>query len=113
MINLSVTTIQMNRVHYSPMSPGTQFFFGRIFPIIFIVVGTGIIISGCRNLRQANASKSWPSTQGVIQDSTVKSSTGDSGETYQAGIKYEFIVGSAPHSGTRVAFGDYGSSNPA
>lgn len=91
-----------------------RFFFSRLFPLPFIIAGAMALYIGCRHLQQAHASTTWPTTQGVIQQSSVeyhRSSKG--GGTYHAEIMYDFAVNAIPCSGHRIAFGDYDSSNPS
>ncbi len=100
-----------------PMSPGMKFFFSRIFPLIFIVVGGSVLFVGLRGLVRAKASVDWPNTQGEIVESSVdrRRSSGSNGSstTYHAEILYEFSVDGTTFNGSRVAYGDYGSSNPS
>jgi hypothetical protein len=99
------------------ISPGMKFFFMRIFPLIFIVVGAGTAFFGIRGLIRANASDDWPSIQGKVVESSVErhSSSGNKGNrsTYHAEILYEFEVDGKTYNGERIAYGDYGSSNPS
>lgn len=98
------------------LTPGRRFFFSRIFPLIFIVVGASVAFFGIRGLQRAKASTDWPAVQGVIRDSSVerkRSSGSNSSTTYHAEILYEFTVNGTVLNGDRVAYGDYGSSSPA
>lgn len=97
------------------MSPGMKFFFSRIFPLIFVLVGAGTGFFGIRQLIRAKASVNWPVVQGQVIVSSVERhvSHGKNGSstTYHAKIRYEFTIDGVVHTGTRVAYGDYGSSN--
>lgn len=99
------------------MSPGMKFFFSRIFPLLFILVGASVLFLGLRGLVRAKASVDWPNTQGEIVESSVdrRRSSGNDGSstTYHAEILYEFSVDGTLFNGSRVAYGDYGSSNPS
>lgn len=56
----------------------------------------------------------WPVTDARIQNATVEFHRGNKGGgTYHAEVLYTFAAEGQPHSGNRVAFGDYGSSNPS
>ena len=93
-----------------------KFFFSRIFPFMFVVAGAIIAFIGINGLVKAKASVDWPSSPGQVVSSSVEShrSTGDSGRsstTYHAEILYEFSVEGITFNGTRVAYGDYGSSS--
>jgi len=94
-----------------------QFFFSRIFPLIFVVVGASVVFFGIRGLTRARASIEWPSTQGTIVESSVErhrsSGSNGSSTTYHAEILYEFVVDGTTYNGDRVAYGDYGSSSPS
>jgi hypothetical protein len=94
------------------MSPAKHFFFARIFPLIFIVVGAGVLFFGTRSLFRAKESVSWPVAEGRIQSSGVEyvdCKHGGKG-SFIAQIQYSFTVNGEPHSGNKVAFGDYGAS---
>jgi len=99
------------------MSARMKFFFSRIFPLIFVAVGASVAFFGIRGLVRAKASVEWPAAQGRIASSVVErhysSSNGRSSTTYHAAILYEFSVHGATFNGTRVAYGDYGSSDPS
>ena len=95
-----------------------NFFFSRIFPFIFVVVGAIAALFGIHGIIKAKASVDWPSSPGRIVSSTVEShrSTGDSGPrstTYHAEISYEFSIEGTTFNGNRVAYGDYGSNYPS
>ncbi len=97
-----------------PMSPWMRFFFARLFPLPFILIGTLTLYHGGKHLQRARESVSWPTAEGVIQRSSVeyhRSSKG--GGTYHAEVMYEFTVNDRVFSSDQVAFGDYGSSNPS
>jgi len=95
-----------------------SFFFARIFPLIFILVGAGTGFFGVRGLIRANASTNWPTAEGRVMASSVdrrrsSSSNGGSSTTYHAEILYEYSVDDTTFDGNRVAYGDYGSSSPS
>jgi hypothetical protein len=93
-----------------------EFFFGRIFPLPFLLIGAVTLYFGCANLLQAQASMSWPITQGTIEQSIVKAGsssvrTGSLRTTFRAKVDYRFTVGAVSFLGHRVTFGDFGSSD--
>lgn len=94
-----------------------KFFFSRIFPLIFLAIGAGVSFFGLRGLGRAKASAGWPTAQGTVMESSVdrRRSSGSSGSstTYHAEILYEFSAEGTTFNGSRVAYGDYGSSNPS
>lgn len=75
------------------MSPGMRFFFSRIFPLIFVVVGASVAFFGIRGLVRAKASMDWPTTQGEVVASSVEYHRSDKGGgTYKAEVMYDFSV---------------------
>lgn len=95
-----------------------ELFFGRIFPLPFLLIGAVTLYFSDSNPLQAYASSSWPAAQGKIERSIVKASYSSAGsrtfrsETYKAEVDYRYTVGAVSFVGHRVAFGDYGSSDP-
>jgi len=62
---------------------------------------------------QSNDSQSLSKVSGVIQNSTVVfHKSKKSGGAYHAEIMYNYFVKNQIYSNNKVAFGDYGSSNP-
>ncbi len=92
-------------------SPGMRFFFSRVFPLPFILIGILILYYGWRGLSQARESTGWPSAEGTIQSSAVEVRTSRKSKTYHAAVWYQFDVDGQTHSGNSVSFGDYGSSS--
>jgi len=91
-----------------------RLFFSRLFPLPFIVVGALTLYLGGRSVYRAKESVTWPMTEGRIQNSTVEYHRGSKGSgTYRAEVLYTFTVEGQIYRGNRVAFGDYGSSNPS
>ena len=94
-----------------------KFFFARIFPWPFFIAGAVTLCFGVRGVVRARASVRWPTADGKVVSSSVESdhSSGGNGggTTYQAEILYEFSVDGTIYNGNRVAYGDYGSSNPS
>ncbi len=96
------------------MFPSMGFFFSRIFLMIFVVGGAGLSFIGIRDLIQAKDSVNWPTTQGKVVYSSVEYHYSDDGSRiYHAKVMYDFNVNNTTFSGTRIAYGDYGSSNPS
>lgn len=88
-----------------------RFFFGRIFPIPFILAGAAVMAFGIRDFVRAKSSPDWPTAPGIVVESRVESSSSDGSTTYGARIRYEYTVNGVVHSGDKVAFGDYDSSD--
>lgn len=96
------------------MLPRMSFLFARSFPLTFILAGTAMLYFGGRSIHRAKESVSWPEANGQIQCASVEYHRGaKGGGTYHAKILYTFTVGGQKRSGNKVAFGDYGSSNPS
>lgn len=96
------------------MSSGMRFFFSRIFPLPFVIIGVLTLYFGGRGLRRAKESVAWPVAEGRIQNSSVEYHKDNDGDgAYHAEIQYAFAVDGQTHSGNKVAFGDYGSSSPS
>lgn len=83
-----------------------------IFSLICIIAGGAVLFFwGIPTIQNAFASKSWPSVQGVITTSQFITDTDSDGTTYKADIGYEYVVDGQTQNGSKVGFGDYGSSN--
>jgi len=96
------------------MSPGMRFFFSRVFPLPFVLAGVLTLYFGVRGIYRAKESVIWPTANGTIHNSTVEyQSSVKGGGTYHAEVLYQFTADGQIHSGNKVAFGDYGSSNPS
>lgn len=84
----------------------------RIFPWVFIL--TGLFAAGCgvKMMVQSIRCESWPSTEGVILTSQMKSHSGDEGgTTYSASICYDYKVSDVHYTSTRWAIGAMSSSS--
>jgi Protein of unknown function (DUF3592) len=94
------------------MSPGKSFFFSRIFPLPFIIIGALILYFGWLEVQQAKQSDAWPEVKGQVQESSVAFKPGKKGGgTYHPEVFYTFTVDAQTYNGNTVAFGDFGSSN--
>ena len=84
------------------------------FSAIFVLVGIFVINLGIRDLIRAKASVAWPTSPGKVQSSSVVEERGDEGGLiYHAEVVYEYNVNNTTFSGKRIAYGDYGTSNPS
>lgn len=73
---------------------------------IFVLIGLGIAIFGFVTMIQAKESPSWPTTEGVITTSKMKSWLDDDGDRmYGADIVYDYRVGGSQLTGRNVKFG--------
>jgi hypothetical protein len=96
------------------MTPAIKFLFSRLFPWPFIIVGALVSWFGVRSLLRAEDSVKWPTVQGVVQSSSMEyHSGGKGGGTYHAHVLYNYNLNGTAFSGDRIAYGDYGSSNPS
>jgi hypothetical protein len=96
-----------------PVSPMMKFFFMRIFPWPFMLVGTLVLFFGVRGVIRGNASVGWPTVPGIVQESSVEYQSSSKGGTYHARVRYTYDLEGATHSGSRVTYGDLGTSDPS
>src|SRR3989344_3949897 len=94
------------------MTPKQALFIMPIFAIVGIAL---TIFWGIPTARNATESKNWPSVDGQITISNMsKNYDSDDGSiTYGVQVAYNYTVNSLPYTGSTVAFGDYGSSDPS
>lgn len=100
------------------VSPRVHLFFKRIFPLCFVLVGCALLISGGKNIVNAQASKKWPTVQGQITYSQVQELYKNRSNTipsrrqsrsdlsYQARITYHYEVDGKAYDNSRVYHGD-------
>lgn len=86
-------------------------------PVALLVLGLGtfVVLISVVGLTKFRASKTWLWTTGQITSAEMEKrlSRGRSRSvTYHAAIVYDYSVQGTKYSGHRVAFGEYGSSNP-
>jgi hypothetical protein len=93
-------------------SPAKRFFFARIFPWPFLLVGLVGSFIGCRYFVLARLSSDWPSAKGLVFTSRIEEHSDSDGTTFHAKVAYSYEVAGVKFSSDRVAFGDYGSSDP-
>jgi Protein of unknown function (DUF3592) len=86
----------------------------RLFALLPLLIGGGLLFAGVRLLLRAHASNDWPTVMGKVVSSSVDSSRSkDHGTTYHAEVLYEFTVRGTHYSSNDIAVGGYSSSNPA
>ncbi|MDD4205780.1 MAG: DUF3592 domain-containing protein [Candidatus Delongbacteria bacterium] len=112
---IPVNTQNISRKTVEP-GPKAKFFFGRIFPLIFVAVGFGLFWKGSSDMEMAKKSETWPTVEGKILSSEVvrktsSSSNGGSSTTYHAEVEYEYTIDGKRYFSDRVSFGQYGSSD--
>lgn len=86
-------------------------------PVALLVLGLGafVVLISVVGLYKFRASKTWLWTTGEITSAEMEKhvSQGRSRSvTYHAAIVYDYSVQGTKYSGHRVAFGEYGTSNP-
>jgi hypothetical protein len=96
-----------------PMSPMMKFFFMRLFPWPFMLIGTIALFFGVRGVLRGHASTGWPAVPGIIQESSVEYQSSSKGGTYHARIRYTYVLEDTTRSGSRVTYGDFGTSDPS
>ena len=101
------------RYHRVSLSRLTATSGGYLLLLVFALPGIGVFSSGIRDLNQAKASVDWPTSPGKVLSSSVKHERDSDGDTYHAEVVYEFKVNNTTYSSKRIAYGDYGSSNPS
>jgi hypothetical protein len=89
---------------------GANKLFGLVFLLIFGLVFSGAGYAAAFHwgrpvLQKAEASKSWPSTLGVVEVSDVDVSRDDDGTTYAADVVYVYRVGDHEYRGAEIQAG--------
>ena len=72
---------------------------------------SGLVIAGIgvNTARDALASRSWPTTRGVVEQSrveTIRSRRADRSKTYRPRVRYAYEVDGRSYSAERISFGD-------
>lgn len=82
--------------------------------LVFMTVASIFLIpTGYKELKNAQDSLNWPTTDGVIILSEIKEDSNEEGSiTYRANVRYEYTVGEKSYSSDQVSFGQYSSSDP-
>ena len=92
-------------------------FFWRVLPLPCVMAGAITLFLGVRGVLKAQASVKWPTVAGEIKTSSVESyisrTRSESETTYHAKVLYEYSINGTKYNGNRVAYSDYGSSNPS
>jgi hypothetical protein len=89
-------------------------------PVMGIIIAAIMIVGGWFAYQhltkpmadEAEASNSWPKTEGVIIHSSIEKNRSSKGKaTYSADIRYEFYVNDTLFEGSRVSFGNVSTSD--
>ena len=82
--------------------------------ILFLIVGIAVSFWGYTMFKQARESKNWPTTNGKVTFSEVKSSLRRSTDSrkpsttmYSAEVLYEYTVNGSIYTSKKVSLGDY------
>lgn len=94
------------------MTPRQGLFIMPIFAIIGLLL---LVLWGIPTARNAAKSGGWPSVEGSIRlsEMTTNYDNQDGSVSYSAKVLYAYSVNDTEHTGSTIAFGDYGSSDPA
>ena len=95
------------------MGPKEKFFFTKIFPIPFILIGLVTLYMGVKDLGKAAESAQWPSVEGTILHSSLDVHHGDDSTTYSAEVMYTYEVEGTVYSSNRLKFGYARTGNPS
>ncbi len=87
-----------------------------MFPIVFVLIGINLVISGMEVIRQARESTHWPATKGVITFSEINAvkvhtnyaSDSEEQKRYAAIVKYKYTVRNDTYIAQNISFGNAG-----
>ncbi len=82
--------------------------------LLFILAGVTMVVTGYRMQLKARQARTWPTVQGMIVDimfDDSSDSTGSSATTYQANVRYSYVVTGRQFEASRIAFGYSASRN--
>ena len=84
------------------------------FGAIAALYGIRAFYLGIRGLNRAKASVAWPTRPGKVLSSSVVQKRDSEGDlTHHAEVVYVFNVNNTAYRGNRIAYGDYGTTNPS
>lgn len=84
----------------------------QLAAILFISVGLFLLYHGCRSAIKGATSSYWPTVEGRVLSSSVKSEAGKNGGTvYSAEVKYAYAVNGGNFTAERVRFGSINTQN--
>lgn len=94
-----------------PPSAAKRFYFGRVFPAGFVLIGAVVTIWGLSTLADAEDSATWPGVRGIVVRSDVDHSPASRTrmgervpEHFTPHVHYEFSVDGKKYVGTRINF---------
>lgn len=82
---------------------------------VFFLVGAGLTWWGWTIVRNARASASWPTVQGMITETDLEFSTDEDGDTWTPRVAYTYLVNGISYENFTIKFGEtsYGSESTA
>jgi hypothetical protein len=101
----------MNHANSQTATAKSTFFWTRIFPWLFLIIGIVQVIIGCRQAMHSYASVNWPTTDGKIIFSEVVKHDSTNSIIYRADIRYDYTVNGRSYAGHCVAYGEDGSTD--
>ncbi len=84
---------------------------GKILYSVLFIIGLGLCGYGIQMLNDANESKKWPQSEGVVTSSEIIKSSDSDGTSYRAKITYNYQVDDKTYSSNKISFGEYSSPN--
>ncbi len=82
-----------------------------VFGFVFFLAGIGVLGIGVQEKLRSTQSKSWPATEGYVEESFVDEDWDSDGTMYKAMVKYTYVVDGKEYRSSQVSFGSYSSSN--
>lgn len=86
-------------IHVDPNS-----FAGKLIIVLGLPLFVWMLFTLGKDIRKAHASRSWPTTPGVVLSSEIERSSGQHGPTYKPRVQYSYHIGRAELSGDRISF---------
>jgi len=84
-------------------SKQSSIFVSFIFALVFVVGGWLFYKHVSQTIiDEANASKDWPTVQGMVSFSDIRSSISDGDEMYSVDVEYNYTVQAENYSGNRI-----------
>lgn len=89
-------------------------------PTLFFLLGAAALGVGLVEVRAALAAEGWPTAEGVVESSEVRSEISEVRQNnrtrrmlvYAAAVTYRFTVDGTTHQGERIRFASFTSSSP-
>jgi hypothetical protein len=82
----------------------------RFFAALLMVVGVVGIFPLVQSIREARASRDWPTVSGVIVTSEVERTPDPTHISFQPKVEYSFVAEGRGWSGNRISYAGFGST---